>query len=47
MRVRWRYLPGSDLFLVYRETYPYGDAAGDEAERRITAKLVYRYDLLL
>ncbi len=43
-RLRWRYLPGSDLFLVYREQLDYGD---EVTERRVTLKLSYRYDVLL
>lgn len=46
-RLRWRYLPGSDLFLVYREERGYGGNASQEAERRFTAKLTYRYDAML
>ncbi|MEO1334627.1 MAG: hypothetical protein AAFV29_03250, partial [Myxococcota bacterium] len=45
VRLRWRYLPGSDLFVVYRETIPYGDST-QPAERSLTAKLNYRFDSL-
>jgi len=43
-RLRWRYLPGSDLFLVYRESLDYGEQT---SERRLTLKLSYRYDAVL
>jgi len=49
-RIRWRYLPGSDLFLVYRERRPYGSAKSDpdlQLERRVTLKINLRYDALL
>jgi len=44
-RVRWRYLPGSDLFVVCRYQRNYGD----ELRQRLdaTVKIQYRYDLLL
>ncbi|HJL00324.1 MAG TPA: DUF5916 domain-containing protein [Polyangiaceae bacterium LLY-WYZ-15_(1-7)] len=45
-RLRWRYVPGSDLFVVYREQRPYGGGTV-ERERRLTVKLTYRYDALL
>lgn len=50
VRLRWRYLPGSDLFLVYRERRPYGDTRGDPdqaLERRALLKLIFRFDALL
>ena len=43
-RVRWRYLPGSDLFLVYRR-----DEALEEMEPaswQLTLKIAYRHDSL-
>lgn len=46
VRLRWRYLPGSDFFLVYRE----GVEKIDErfrSRRSLTAKLGFRYDALL
>lgn len=44
-RVRWRYLPGSDLFFVSRYQLDYGE---DRRHRfDLTVKLQYRYDLLL
>ena len=39
VRLRWRYLPGSDLFLVY--------SYRESEQHRAVAKLVYRYDALL
>ncbi|MEM9074104.1 MAG: DUF5916 domain-containing protein [Myxococcota bacterium] len=50
VRLRWRYVPGSDLFLVYREQRPYGDARDDPdqpLDRTVLLKLSYRYDTLL
>jgi hypothetical protein len=44
-RVRWRYLPGSDLFLVYREGIPL--TGEEEAQRDLTLKLQYRFDTVL
>jgi hypothetical protein len=32
-RVRWRFLPGSDLFVVYRANFPFGDDDPDFAPR--------------
>ncbi len=45
-RLRWRYLPGSDLFLVYRAQVDYGqeDVFPDQ---RVTLKVSYRYDAVL
>lgn len=45
-RFRWRYLPGSDLFVVYRENLRQVDGAFT-SERSLTVKLGYRYDALL
>jgi hypothetical protein len=45
LRVRWRYLPGSDIFLVSRYQLDYGDERRQRFE--LTAKIQYRYDLLL
>lgn len=45
-RFRWRYLPGSDLFVVYREQVAYGGVE-TENERSLTVKVGYRYDALL
>ena len=44
-RVRWRYLPGSDIFFVFREDIKLAD---DELnERSLTLKLSYRFDTVL
>lgn len=41
-RLRWRYMPGSDMFLVYREDI---DLNSNEAnERSVAFKLNYRFD---
>jgi len=45
-RLRWRYLPGSDIFLVYRAQVDYG-AEEPEVDQRVTLKLSYRYDSVL
>lgn len=46
LRVRWRYLPGSDLFLVYREQL---DFSGPriQSDRSATLKVGYRFDVVL
>ncbi len=44
VRVRWRYLPGSDLFLVYRQVDDRADASGDE--RSLTLKVTWRTDVV-
>lgn len=44
-RLRWRYLPGSDLFAVYREVIAWEDGA--RSERSLTVKIAYRLDALL
>lgn len=46
LKLRWRYLPGSDLFVVYRERINYA-RDGPPGERSVALKLVYRYDLVL
>lgn len=43
-RLRWRYLPGSDLFFVYREIINYGDLS---SSRTATLKLNYWFDVIL
>jgi hypothetical protein len=45
-RLRWRYLPGSDLFLVYRADVDLSQAE-PALEQRVTLKLAYRYDAVL
>ena len=54
-RIRWRYLPGSDLFLVFQQNFPYAttesrcleNPASCAPERRAILKLTFRYDALL
>ena len=42
LRMRYRYLPGSDIFLVYQEDLDYeGDL---QSERSVILKAAYRYD---
>lgn len=45
LRVRWRYAPGSDLFLVWREDMSYAPVL--ESVRTLTVKVTYRIDGLL
>ncbi|MFN3201244.1 MAG: DUF5916 domain-containing protein [Bradymonadia bacterium] len=45
VRLRWRYLAGSDLFLVYRERYDYEEDVSED--RRVTLKATWRTDMLL
>ena len=42
-RVRWRYLPGSDLFLVYQENVSYSGPWTSE-DRRVVFKVNYWWD---
>ena len=44
-RLRYRYLPGSDLFFVYQENIDY--EGGLDSQRSFIVKLAYRYDSLL
>ncbi len=44
MRLRWRYLPGSDLFFVYTEFLDFNSEGEDE--RSLALKLSYRFDLV-
>jgi hypothetical protein len=45
-RLRWRYMPGSDLYVVWRENVEY--AMGQVVlERTVTLKTTFRFDLLL
>lgn len=48
-RLRWRYLPGSDAFLVFRTDHPLEREPDDTRERfyELTAKLTYHYQQLL
>jgi hypothetical protein len=45
LRIRYRYMPGSDVFLVYQETHDYDDASS--VDRRLIFKITYRYDAVL
>jgi len=45
-RIRWRFAPGSDLFLVWREDMTY-EPTLTSLERSLTAKVSYRIDGLL
>lgn len=45
LRVRWRYLPGSDLFFVYREFFNLSEKF--ESQRTLALKVSYRFDLVL
>ncbi|MEQ9078537.1 MAG: DUF5916 domain-containing protein [Sandaracinaceae bacterium] len=45
LRLRWRYLPGSDLFLVWREVVDYEGVV--TTEEQVTLKISYRYDAVL
>ena len=40
-RLRCRFLPGSDFFVVYREEH---DVDDDTVDRSLTLKLTFRYD---
>ncbi|UJR82447.1 carbohydrate binding family 9 domain-containing protein [Sandaracinus amylolyticus] len=46
LRVRWRYAPGSDLFVVWRENVDW-DATNVVVEHEVTLKMTYRFDLSL
>ena len=39
-RLRWRYVPGSDIFLVYQEDAKIGDTF-EHVDRRVVFKLTY------
>lgn len=45
LRVRWRYLPGSDLFFVYREFLDFSESF--ESKRTLALKVSYRFDVVL
>ena len=44
LRIRWRYLPGSDLFVVYRQPFDL-HRDGSPEDLRLTVKLSYWYDI--
>ena len=45
-RLRWRYVPGSDIFVVYQENLDWSKEA-DLRGRSLAIKISYRYDTLL
>ncbi|MBV71301.1 MAG: hypothetical protein CMH52_08120 [Myxococcales bacterium] len=45
-RIRWRYLPGSDLFIVYQEDIKHTDSL-ESQDRRFVFKLTYWWDAVL
>ena len=40
-RLRWRFLPGSDLFLVYRNSLPVGATVDADPFHALTLKVAY------
>ena len=46
-RIRWRYLPGSDLFIVYQEDVERRDRQLESKDRRFVFKLTYWWDAVL
>ncbi len=46
LRLRWRYLPGSELFFIYRENVDFSKD-GQEDGRFVALKLTFRYDAVL
>ena len=46
-RIRWRYAPGSDLFIVWREELDWSLTGQVHVEHQVTFKMTYRFDLLL
>ena len=50
LRLRWRYAPGSDLFVVWREDLDWSATGAIEranVEHQVTVKTTYRFDLSL
>jgi hypothetical protein len=47
LRIRWRYAPGSDLFIVWREDVDWNDGPQTVVETSVTIKTTFRFDLLL
>ena len=45
LRLRYRYVPGSDIFLIYQENASYSPRLS--SERSVILKIVYRYDTLV
>lgn len=46
-RVRWRYAPGSDLFVVWREDLDWAQGGDVRVAHQVTIKTTYRFDLSL
>lgn len=46
-RLRWRFQPGSDIFLVYREDLDFSGEQLSSINRSVTLKASYRFDLVL
>ena len=46
VRVRWRYLPGSELFVIYRENLDFKENGADSG-RLAAVKITFRYDAVL
>ena len=40
-RLRWRFLPGSDIFLVYRNNLPVGSTVTADPFHAVTLKVAY------
>jgi hypothetical protein len=45
LRMRWRYLPGSDVYLVWQVNAQFGNPANVLFEHSVTLKMTYRFDL--
>ena len=45
LRMRWRYMPGSDVFLVWREDVFYADPNHIRVDHSVILKMIYRFDL--
>lgn len=46
-RLRWRFHPGSDIFLVYREDLDFSGEQLSSINRSVTLKASYRFDFVL
>ncbi|MDQ3031009.1 MAG: DUF5916 domain-containing protein [Myxococcota bacterium] len=46
-RLRWRYAPGSDVFVVWREEVDWSLPGEVRVDHQVTFKMTYRFDLLL
>jgi len=47
LRARYRYMPGSDIFVVYQEQLGYGEQPKAARQYSAAIKLAYRYDSVL